>query len=89
MRDQTKLIKALRAVGATPVQVQMAAILYAVNGLADALAFVAKIPTFGAAPPSTPFDLCTHCSAHNGFLLAGRTTGTCRQPDGKCWSCGQ
>ena len=88
MRDQTKLVKALREVDATPVQAQMAAILYAVNGLPDALAFVAKIPTFGTTPPPTPFDVCA-CGAHNGFLLEGRTTGTRRQPDGTCWSCGK
>ncbi len=86
MRDQTKLIKALRAVGATPVQVQIAAILYAVNGLANALEFVAKIPTFGTTPLPTSFDVCA-CGANNGFLLEGHATGTRRQPDGKCWAC--
>ncbi len=89
MRDQTKLVKALREVNATPVQAQMAAILYAVNGLPDALTFVAKIPTFDAASLPTPFDICAHCGANNGFLLEGHATGTRRQPAGTCWSCGQ
>ena len=88
MRDQTKLVKALRAVNATPVQAQMAAILLAVTDLANALEFVAKIPTFAAAPLPTPFDVCA-CGANNGFLLEGHATGTRRQPAGTCWSCGK
>ncbi len=84
--DVHKLTQALRAANATPMQTQMAAILYAVNGLPDALTFVAKIPTFGAAPLPTPFDVCV-CGANNGFLLEGHATGTRRQPDGKCWAC--
>ena len=48
--ETRQLVKALQAAGATDVQARMAAILYAVNGLANALEFVAKIPTFTSAP---------------------------------------
>lgn len=38
------LTKALLEAGATVLQAKMAATLYAINGLDNALAFVAKIP---------------------------------------------
>jgi len=51
--ETRQLVKALQAAGATDIQARMAAILYAVNGLANALEFVAKIPTFTSAPTQT------------------------------------
>ena len=40
--DKKKLTKALREAKATPIQVRMAAILLAVNGLENALEFIEK-----------------------------------------------
>jgi len=51
--ETRQLVKALQATGATDIQTRMAAILYAVNGLANALEFVATIPTFTSAPTQT------------------------------------
>lgn len=51
--ETRQLVKALQATGATDIQARMAAILYAVNGLANALEFVAKIPTFTSALTQT------------------------------------
>ena len=50
--ETRQLVKALQAAGATAIQARMAAILYAVNGLANALEFVAKIPTFNLGADS-------------------------------------
>ena len=55
--DKQRLIKALRQAQATPVQVKMAAILLAVNGLPNALEFVPGLVKKGL----TPKDVCS-CS---------------------------
>lgn len=56
MNDTARLKKALREVGAKDYQVQMAAILLAVNGIENALEFVYGLPARGltlldAQPP--------------------------------------
>lgn len=48
--DIHRLVKALNAVGSTELQAHMAAVLLAVNGLENALAFVAKLPELNRAP---------------------------------------
>lgn len=53
--DTRRLLKAARAAGLTPLQLRMAAILLAVNGIENALEFVQMVST----PPSEP----SHSSA--------------------------
>jgi len=51
MTDTRRLLRALRAAGATELQSRLAAILLAVNGLACALAFVEGLRRKGLTCP--------------------------------------